>query len=161
MIKMIYSLAAAITIPFSLFAGDSPQQPSTIESDAPPNAALKATWNETAGAIQLDYDGKRLFDGHLTGAAAFSEKTSSEQETVDAKPKQLLLAPSEPLRESHRHLTHTMSIHPFGLLSVDGSDDDRAVIDATCKLYDRLGTHERFFAALRMTAFFSQITPFG
>ena len=51
-----------------------------------------------------------------------------------------MLAPGESLHESHRHFSHTMSIHPFGLLNVDGTEQDRAVIAATCKQYDELGT---------------------
>ena len=33
-----------------------------------------------------------------------------------------------------------MSIHPFSLLTVEGSERDRAIIRATCELYDKLGT---------------------
>lgn len=44
---------------------------------------------------------------------------------VDPQTNGLMLAPGENLMESHRHHSHTMSIHPFGLLTVEGSDRDR------------------------------------
>ena len=53
-----------------------------------------------------------------------------------------MLAPGENLNESHRHMSHVMSIHPFGLLTIDGSEQDRAVIDATRKRLEELGTSQ-------------------
>jgi len=47
------------------------------------------------------------------------------QRAVDPQTNGLMLAPGENLMESHRHHSHTMSIHPFGLLTVEGSDRDR------------------------------------
>lgn len=52
----------------------------------------------------------------------------------------LLLAPGEPLAESHRHHAHLMAIHPMGLLHVEGSERDRAIIDASLRQLDALGT---------------------
>jgi len=43
----------------------------------------------------------------------------------------LTFAKGIPYFESHRHLSHSMAIHPLGTLHVEGSDEDRAVIDAT------------------------------
>ncbi len=62
------------------------------------------------------------------------------QRAVDPQTHCLMLAPGENLTESHRHFAHSMSIHPFGLLNIDGSPDDRAIIAATCRRYDELGT---------------------
>jgi alpha-L-fucosidase 2 len=59
---------------------------------------------------------------------------------VDPQSHVLMLAPGENLVESHRHLAHSMSIHPFGLLTIDGSPSDREIIAATCRRYDELGT---------------------
>jgi alpha-L-fucosidase 2 len=59
---------------------------------------------------------------------------------VDPQTNGLMLAPGENLLESHRHLSHTMSIHPFGLMTIEGSDRDRAIIAASCRHYDELGT---------------------
>ena len=38
---------------------------------------------------------------------------------------ELLITKDTPLRESHRHLATVMGIHPFNLLTVDGSEEDR------------------------------------
>ena len=62
------------------------------------------------------------------------------ERAVDPQTHCLMLARGESLHESHRHLSHMMSIHPFGLLTVDGSDRDRATIAATCQQVDALGT---------------------
>jgi alpha-L-fucosidase 2 len=59
---------------------------------------------------------------------------------VDPQTHRLMLAAGENLAESHRHLSNVISIYPFGLLNIDGSDRDRAVITATCKRWDELGT---------------------
>jgi len=59
---------------------------------------------------------------------------------VDPKTNRLMLCPGEGLNESHRHLSNIISICPFGLLNIDGSDRDRAVIAATCKQWDAMGT---------------------
>ena len=47
------------------------------------------------------------------------------------------------LAESHRHFSHIVAIHPFGLVNVESSDADRKVIDASlaCCLA-KLGTKE-------------------
>jgi len=52
----------------------------------------------------------------------------------------LKLDAREDLTESHRHLSNLMGIHPFNLLTVDGSDQDRRVIAASLKQWDGLGT---------------------
>jgi len=59
---------------------------------------------------------------------------------VDPARGELLLCPGEALKSSHRHFSHTMSIHPFGLVNVDGGKEDRKIIDGTIALYERLGT---------------------
>ncbi|MBN2375166.1 MAG: glycoside hydrolase N-terminal domain-containing protein [Sedimentisphaerales bacterium] len=52
----------------------------------------------------------------------------------------LMFSSDEPFNESHRHHAHTMAIHPFGMLNIDGSDKDRRIINATIKKMDELGT---------------------
>ena len=51
----------------------------------------------------------------------------------------LLVAPGYPLRESHRHFSHLLAIHPLGLLSLDGGEVDRRTIRASLAELDRLG----------------------
>ncbi len=52
----------------------------------------------------------------------------------------LMFSPEDEVRESHRHFSHSMAIHPFGLIHAEGTDRDRQVITATCRRYDELGT---------------------
>ena len=43
----------------------------------------------------------------------------------------LTFAPGEPFRESHRHFSHAMAIHPLGILNSVGELRDRAIIEST------------------------------
>jgi len=52
----------------------------------------------------------------------------------------LRLSPDESLTESHRHHSQAMAIHPLGLITIEGSDRDRAIIDGTIEQMERLGT---------------------
>jgi len=52
----------------------------------------------------------------------------------------LRLSPEESLTESHRHFSHLMAIHPLGILTVEGSDQDRKVISASLANLEQLGT---------------------
>ena len=51
----------------------------------------------------------------------------------------LLVAPGYDLKDSHRHFSHLMSIHPLGLLDWDRGDEDRRVISASLADLERLG----------------------
>ena len=52
----------------------------------------------------------------------------------------LLVSPDEPLKESHRHFSHLMAIHPLGILNIEGTDRDRKIINASLEQIDSLGT---------------------
>lgn len=52
----------------------------------------------------------------------------------------VMLAQDEELRESHRHHSHLMGIHPFNLLTTDGADREREIVKATLESNARLGT---------------------
>ncbi|MBQ7180129.1 MAG: hypothetical protein IJR87_02415, partial [Bacteroidaceae bacterium] len=43
----------------------------------------------------------------------------------------LCFAPSLPYRQSHRHFSHAMAIHPLGLLDVSHSQKEKQIIEAT------------------------------
>jgi alpha-L-fucosidase 2 len=58
----------------------------------------------------------------------------------DGEDGRLLIAPNEPLRESHRHFSHLMAIHPLGLVDWENGDEDRRSIRASLADLDRLGT---------------------
>ncbi len=49
------------------------------EPGDPPNAGSKLDWNETAGRLSLYYDGKVIFEGHVTGNAKVSEAVESKR----------------------------------------------------------------------------------
>ncbi len=40
----------------------------------------------------------------------------------------LMVSANTPLAHSHRHFSHLMAIHPLGLITLDGTDEDRAII---------------------------------
>lgn len=51
----------------------------------------------------------------------------------------LMISPDEELKETHRHLSHAMSIHPLRLIDYKG-EENRRIIDATILDLERLGT---------------------
>lgn len=55
---------------------------------------------------------------------------------------QLKICANEDLTFSHRHLATVMGIYPFNLLTIEGSDAERAIIRATVEDLDRLGVLE-------------------
>jgi alpha-L-fucosidase 2 len=55
---------------------------------------------------------------------------------------ELMLAPGVPFAESHRHLSHLMSIHPFGLLTIDGDADQQQLINHSVDSFLSKGTKE-------------------
>lgn len=61
---------------------------------------------------------------------------------VDGNTEALLVAPGEPLAESHRHPSHLMAIHPLGLVNVESGERDRRIIEASFRELDRLGTSQ-------------------
>jgi alpha-L-fucosidase 2 len=52
----------------------------------------------------------------------------------------LKVSANEDLPVSHRHLSNLIGIHPFNLTTVDGPARDRAIIAASLKQWDALGT---------------------
>jgi alpha-L-fucosidase 2 len=51
----------------------------------------------------------------------------------------LLVAPGFNLKESHRHFSHLMAIHPLGLLNYE-NEKDKNIIDCSLQYLDKLGT---------------------
>ena len=52
---------------------------------------------------------------------------------------EMLIAPNYPYKESHRHFSNTMAIHPLGLFQWDKSDQDKLVIRNSIHLLDSIG----------------------
>ena len=53
--------------------------------------------------------------------------------------RRLLVAPGIPLKQSHRHFSHLMAIHPLGLVDWANSPEDRQTIRAALTELERLG----------------------
>jgi hypothetical protein len=51
----------------------------------------------------------------------------------------LLVAPGYPLKESHRHFSHLVAIHPLGLVDWSSNEAERRTIRASLAELDRLG----------------------
>jgi alpha-L-fucosidase 2 len=52
----------------------------------------------------------------------------------------LLLDETTPLPGSHRHLSNLMGLYPFNLITCEGGEADRRMIEASLKQWDALGT---------------------
>jgi len=55
---------------------------------------------------------------------------------------ELCLWAGKPLDESHRHPSHLMAIHPAMDLTIDGGDEEKAIIHASLEQYFSLGQYE-------------------
>ena len=61
-------------------------------------------------------------------------------EALDTKDGCLTFARGEPFATSHRRLSHAMAIHPLGLLSIHGSEDESSLINRTLDQIEAKGT---------------------
>ncbi|WP_375585819.1 glycoside hydrolase family 95-like protein [Cyclobacterium xiamenense] len=52
----------------------------------------------------------------------------------------LMVAPGQPLEESHRHLSQVMAIHPLSLIDSSHGENDRKIIENTLAHLDNLGS---------------------
>jgi alpha-L-fucosidase 2 len=70
------------------------------------------------------------------------QKALSEWPELSRAPQdgRLLVAPGYPLKESHRHFSHLMAIHPLGIVDWENGENDRRTIRASLADLDRLGT---------------------
>jgi alpha-L-fucosidase 2 len=66
--------------------------------------------------------------------------TEMDTLAVENKNGPLLVSPDEALKESHRHFSHLMAIYPLGTLNVEGTDNDREIINASLRQIDSLGS---------------------
>ncbi len=95
----------------------------------------------------------RWFFGALAEMASELGKTGEADEwkgtlanledlAIEGEAGPLRVTPDEPLKQSHRHHSHLMAIHPLGTLTVDGSERDRQVIRASLDQIRTIGTSE-------------------
>ncbi len=61
---------------------------------------------------------------------------------IDPATHALTFAKGHPYDQSHRHFSHAMAIHPLGLITIEGSDDDRKTIAATLDQIEAKGTKQ-------------------
>lgn len=53
---------------------------------------------------------------------------------------EMMVTPTMPYSESHRHFSHLMAIHPLGLIKWEDSEKSQAIIKNTISLVDKIGT---------------------
>jgi alpha-L-fucosidase 2 len=97
-------------------------------------AAMRALFkdlSEMARALREDKDAER-WSRALASLDAFA---------LDARGG-LALAPGEALETSHRHMSHALAIHPLGLISIEGGEKERAIVDATLDTILDAGTSQ-------------------
>lgn len=51
----------------------------------------------------------------------------------------LMVAPTLPYDESHRHFSHLMAIHPLGLIRWENGERDQSIIRSTIQLLEKVG----------------------
>jgi len=83
---------------------------------------------EMAGALDLEDDVKHWMD--------FRSKLEDLAVNEDNV---LMLAPDESLYESHRHFAHLMSIHPFPLIHLEGTPQEKEIMLASLDNLRELG----------------------
>ncbi|MFZ2147301.1 MAG: glycoside hydrolase N-terminal domain-containing protein [Sedimentisphaerales bacterium] len=59
---------------------------------------------------------------------------------IDPQSKKMLIAKDYPLKESHRHFSHLMAIHPLGLIRWENGQEDRSIIKASLADLEQKGT---------------------
>lgn len=100
-----------------------------------------------------DRDGmEALFNGlaEMAGALGQSEESDSwadragrlGERWADPQTRELGFAEGIPFDRSHRHFSHLMAIHPYGQVTLEGSEDDRRQITASLAALERIGTGE-------------------
>jgi len=72
--------------------------------------------------------------------ASYYEQVANEFPDLAYNDLGLLITQDYPLKESHRHFSHLMAIHPLGLLDWGKSEFDRIIISNSLKELERLGS---------------------
>jgi len=79
--------------------------------------------------------------GNKADAATWADvRAKLDPLDTEAESGALTVAPGIPYRESHRHFSHAMAIYPLGLLSIDGSPEERKTVEATLQGIETAGT---------------------
>ena len=78
--------------------------------------------------------------GKTTQAAEWSELAAKLGDFYVDTAHGLLMDQTTPLPGSHRHLSNLMPLHPFNLLTIEGSENDRGIIRTSLADWDHAGT---------------------
>jgi hypothetical protein len=77
---------------------------------------------------------------NLTPEAKYFEDMLMEWPEFDLDEENCMtFAPGTPYEESHRHFSHIMAFHPFGIIDWNNGEKDREIIKATIKRLDEVG----------------------
>jgi alpha-L-fucosidase 2 len=79
-----------------------------------------------------------------TKEAKYWNKVLSEMPdlAIDPQTKKMLVAKDYPLKDSHRHFSHLMAIHPLGMIRWENGQQDRAIIKASMADLEQKGTSQ-------------------
>jgi alpha-L-fucosidase 2 len=61
---------------------------------------------------------------------------------IDPQTKKMLVAKDYPLKDSHRHFSHLMAIHPLGMIRWENGPEDQAIIKASMDDLEQKGTSQ-------------------
>ncbi|MBC8472506.1 MAG: glycoside hydrolase N-terminal domain-containing protein [Planctomycetes bacterium] len=61
---------------------------------------------------------------------------------IDPQSKKMLVAKDYPLKDSHRHFSHLMAIHPLGMIRWENGPQDQAIIKASMADLEQKGTSQ-------------------
>ena len=110
-------------------------------------AEMAAATGDKAESTKWLAIAQQLGEWHVrrTGVAPVSNSdlTKSKQDSESGAMLDLpylLLDETTPLPGSHRHLSNLMPLHPFNLITTDGSERDRQIIAASLKDWESKGT---------------------
>ena len=111
-------------------------------NDSRPDAWFKTITNYDLALIRWLFRATAELAGELgkpDDAARWHRALAEMPEFACAKDGRLLVAGQYPLPFSHRHFSHLMAIHPFGLIDWDGGAGARRTIRASLAELDRMG----------------------
>jgi alpha-L-fucosidase 2 len=77
--------------------------------------------------------------GKPADAKKWNEILNSFDEFVLSDKNELMFAANSPYKESHRHFSHLMAIHPLGLIRWEDGDKSRSIINHSLRLLDEVG----------------------
>ncbi|MHC4399807.1 MAG: LamG domain-containing protein [Planctomycetota bacterium] len=110
--------------------------------DASPRAFLEPNSNQDLSMLQWAFEAM----AEMADALGKEEDVAkwrtlrSKLNDLHVDDNVLMFSSNEPFNQSHRHHAHTMAIHPFATLNIDGTEKHRQIIRATLEKMDQLGT---------------------